>query len=646
MAAKSILDVEVNDDKFKAFMGLFDRYTEELAKVPSKWAEASKSTDGLKSNFLEMTAAILAQNELFEERRKSEAVIASQQAAEAVRQKEAARELSRVENDRIKAQDERDKRAGAEREAARQAWVDTGKLTKNIALNIYDATTSLVKWTGIIGALGGLLGGGGLFGIERLAQGAASDRRSAGGLGVSSGEQKAFGINFNRFFDADSVLGNVANAKSDYSKRWAFSAMGVPSGDVENKDPAALAAEMAIRAKKIFDESDGSQQQAQSRGLLQFYSMEDLRRLHGTSMGTLEKAERDYARDRGTLNVSTQTQDKWQDFVNQMERAGAQINKVFVEGLVPLAPGFEKLSAAFADLVASALADPDLKKWIDDAGHGLEWLAKEIGTPEFKQGVRDFVTGVEEMGKKIVAGMRWLGLIPSGSAADMMGNDDRLRGKGGLIDFGVGSPLWNGLPPGEDTNYVRSPRSQNYFHPPDVGMKPSSTEIQGRERQAAYYFQHSGWSPAATAGMLGYIHEEDSTFDPDAFNPEAGGRGAQGIGQWRGPRLDDFKNRYGHDMLDHSISASQRLQEQIDFMDFELKGKEKITGDALRRISDPREAAGTMISGYGRSSQEEQQRGLGIAAGAATHYMDSHIVIDINNNTGGSATVSTSQLPQ
>jgi hypothetical protein len=50
------------------------------------------------------------------------------------------------------------------------------------------STQSLMKWTKRTAGFSGLLGAGGLFGIDRMAASAAGQRTSAAGLGVSYGE--------------------------------------------------------------------------------------------------------------------------------------------------------------------------------------------------------------------------------------------------------------------------------------------------------------------------------------------------------------------------------------------------------------------------------------------------------------------------
>src|SRR6185437_13721239 len=99
--------------------------------------------------------------------------------------------------------------------------------TKGVAGNIFEATKALAKWTGLLSAVGGLLGAGGLFGIDRMAAKAAGQRRSAMGLGLSTGEQSAFQIDLQRLVDPDAFLGNLAEMEGDVSAQSpAYALMG------------------------------------------------------------------------------------------------------------------------------------------------------------------------------------------------------------------------------------------------------------------------------------------------------------------------------------------------------------------------------------------------------------------------------------
>ena len=65
MAVKSIVQIDVDDAKFKAFNELFQKYNAQLGKMPEMWASIGKETRCYNgSAFQVVTAALLANNEM------------------------------------------------------------------------------------------------------------------------------------------------------------------------------------------------------------------------------------------------------------------------------------------------------------------------------------------------------------------------------------------------------------------------------------------------------------------------------------------------------------------------------------------------------------------------------------------------------
>ena len=112
-------------------------------------------------------------------------------------------------------------------------WRDMTRSTREFAGNIATATTSILRWASITGVLSGLIGAGGLFGIDRLAIGAAGARRSSLGLGAGIGNQSAFNANFGRLVDPQSFLESVAGARFDVNRRVGLLGAGLTAGQID-----------------------------------------------------------------------------------------------------------------------------------------------------------------------------------------------------------------------------------------------------------------------------------------------------------------------------------------------------------------------------------------------------------------------------
>jgi hypothetical protein len=374
VALKSIIDLDLQDGKFIQFKRLFDEYNKALKSQPAAWDLVTKKIDGSRSAFDKVVAGMVAANV--------------------------------QEKLRVKAQERADQltRTSADR------WASMARTTRTVAGNIKEGTVALLKWSGIIGAVTGLLGAGGIWGIDRLAQGVSAGRRSSLGLGVGYGEQQAFG-NFGRLVDSDSFLSAVANAKLDVTKRVGLLGAGLSAGEIGG-DTANTSVALLRRLKEIADHTNPQlyAQVIQARRLDQFVSPEDLQRLRNTSGGEFQQLLNQYNQRRTEFDLPSDVQRKWQDFTTQLSNAGRGIETTFVRGLSPLVPGLSKLSDAVQKTISTFLASPALGQWLDKADKGLERFADYVGTPDFQHTVESFVVRIGQLGSAIGSFLSLFGL--------------------------------------------------------------------------------------------------------------------------------------------------------------------------------------------------------------------------------------------
>lgn len=379
MAVKSVIDIELNgSENFEKFAKLFAKYQDALAKTPNAWANAGKEVKGVKTAFEAGAAALIAQHEL----------------------------SKHISDDSSKIEKSADKSA--------RSWRDMGRSAKTFAGHIKSAAEGLLKFSVGFGLFSGVLATGGLFGIDRLAASVAGGRYSSQGLGTSYGSQKSFGINYSRVVDPGSFLAAVSSARGDLSKRSGFYGAGMSEAELGG-DTASVSAALLKHLKDIADHTDPKMidDVIRSRNLGQFVSGDDMRRLKAMSPEEFKKMQSSYRGDLTSLALSDETQRKWQDFTVQMGRAGEQIENIFVKGLVRIEPGLEKLSVSVEKVIDAFLNNKDMDKWLDKVDIGLEKFANFIGTPEFEQDVKDFVSDIGALAKAVVNGLQFLGVIPT-----------------------------------------------------------------------------------------------------------------------------------------------------------------------------------------------------------------------------------------
>lgn len=442
----SIIDVEVSDEKFKAFVELFEKYKSAVKELPADWAKQAAPIEGISQSFIDMTSALMAQKEMFEQNRetaKREETEAakrdrtSQQRAKA--KAEAKKKVEREEKDRNKAV-EKELKDKEKEETRRQAQAEKShkkavKDTKDIAKNIGQASLNLLKWVSIDSIVGGLLGGGALFGVDKLADHVGDLRLESNRLGITVGEKRASDLNLGGFIDASGTLENIAEAKSDLSRRWAFSALGVnPSGD-----PEQILAQAAPKARELFIKGGQTQQYADATGLTKLFSMGDLRSLANTDPKELQERLDQLNRDKETLNLSKDTQKEWFNLSRALKGAGATVETALIKGLSPLAPQLTQLSTVFASTITALFQNGKIQGWISDFAQGIknvgEWLSKE----DLKKDINDFATNIGLLSSKITDALALLKLIPDkGSIGKIANSTASGVGIGGVAGGALG----------------------------------------------------------------------------------------------------------------------------------------------------------------------------------------------------------------
>lgn len=608
MVAKSIVDIDVNDDKFVAFMEKFKEYQAALEDLPEAWrglahgaTDATKETakaktegDLLAKAFSEGASAILSINSWLERLTDS---------------------LDRAN----KSQEDFNKKTRSSKGFLSEATKDA----KSLAGHIRDATTSLLSWGGIVGLFTGVLGVGGLFGLNRLAAGASQQRFTSLGIGTSAGQLSAAEINYRRAIgNPTGTLGAIRDSQMDLSKRWTFQAMGINNPD---QDPAKLLPQMIRNARDIFVKNGSTLQGANAYGLTNFFSLDDLNRFKNMSDEEIDAMERRAKKDAERLNITDEQNRKWTDFINQVDLSERSINKAFVVGLGPLAPQLGKLSDALAGAIDTVLQSPELGKWIDGLAGGIERFGKYLASPEFTKDVDDFMDGLRRLGQSI------------GRVIDLF------TGKTSVSEFmGGEAPLADdpSKSPSENMNdryrrYEAQQKSKPYDQYFEEAAKKYNVDPKLLKAIAA---AESSWDQNAvsSAGAKGLMQVMPSNFrdGEKPFDPHdnimAGARVFSWAMQQSGGDIDEALRYYNGGVRRGSaenVAFPGRVREQYE----EMYGSQK--NPAIENGSDNSEVA----KNTNKTNQLLQQivdRGLtGNSSGMVVY-----------NNTGGNAVISSSQL--
>ncbi|HDM8386586.1 TPA: hypothetical protein ACGAHI_001260 [Yersinia enterocolitica] len=602
MAAKSIIDIDVNDDKFQSFMEKFNEYQNALNDLPDAWrgvaqgigdteketAKARSELQGVAKSFSDGAAAILSINS----------------------------GLDRLNDSLDKANKNQsgfNKNAGAAKKFLSGATKDA----KSLAGHIKDATTSLISWGSILGLFSGLIGAGGLFGINRLASGAASQRFTALGLGTTSGGLDSSAINYQRALsNPTGTLGAIRDSQLDLSKRWQFQAMGINNPD---QDPAKLLPQMIRNARDIFVKNGSNLQGAEAHGLTNFFTLDDLNRFKNMSDAEIDSMEKQSQKDAVRLQLTDQQLKQWQDFNVQLDLSNRSIRNAFVTGLAPLAPSLGKLSDAVSGAIDTFLQSPELGKWIDGLSQGIQKFGEYLASPSFRTDIDSFMKSIRDMGLTVDNVIRFLnGTTLNGwndSVADSANSSAKwVKEKTGLDPQTVGPAI-------KDLFSIGSKKIKDWYSGGSITpVDPTPADVTAKGRTIADRFNNPGnlrWAEGyGTHNTKSGKFAVFPTLDEGvlAATKQLQIYGSKGINN-----VKDIVNKWAPSNENDTVAYIRHVVKSTKFSE-----NEKLN------LNDPAVLA-KLIS----AMATKEGAGSRVTEGA---------VIQIYNNTGGNAIVNSAQL--
>lgn len=627
MVAKSVVEIDVQDEKFQSFLEKFNEYQKALEELPEQWrgavhglGETAKETERVRGSTEAITQAFTD----------GVAAIASVNDG-----------LDRLNGNLEKAnksQTELNKKTSGVRNFLNKASKDA----KSLAGHIKDATTSLLSWGTVLGIFSGLAGAGGLWGMNRLAGSASAQRFTAMGLGTTAGGLNSSAVNYQRVLgNPVGTLGAIRDSQLDLSKRWQFNAMGVNP----NQDPAALLPQMIKSARDIFVRNGSTQQGAEAYGLTNYFTLDDLNRFKNMSDAEIDAMAKQAQKDTQRLQITDQQLKQWQDFNVQLDRSKVSIGNTFIRGLAPLAPELGKLSDAFSGAIETVLKSPELGKWIDGLADGIRSFGNYLASPEFKKDVEAFMTGVERLATVIGKVIDWIAGKSNISVDDVKSHSSMLSNEP-VTDPKTGKSY---VPGGQD-----DPRVWGWlkgvsrgFHEL-TGSAPS--EYDGYFEEAAKKYgldpkllkataaAESSWDQNAVskAGAKGLMQVMPFNFNPgeNPFDPRDNiMAGARTMAWAKSKSGDDVE-----EMLRWYNGGKNRGSKEN--RDYPGRVREKylaLYGSSMPGVSQNNPVAQPVQQGTGKTDQILQQildnQKRGNAQGMVVY-----------NNTGGNAVVSSTQL--
>ena len=488
MTVKSIIDLELDAAKFSRFLQEFNKFQTAASKLPAFGKQATKEFTAAQKAFDAMKTTLLGYPRVLHQ--------ASDETRTQLRQLQ--------QSDR--------------------AWASIAGKTKTVAENIFTATRHLLGWSGLLGLGSGLLGAGSLFGIDRMARTAGDERKSAMGLGVSIGQQRAFQISFSRLGDPDSFLSWINSAEMDPTKRSTLT-----SGFTGNT--ASDAVTMMKRIRSLAQSTP-----KEMWGLLpQMYRMEgvsgeDIRRYGTMSTAEWNSQLDSYAQRSSKLDIQDQTAKKWKDLTDALDEAKSSIFATLVKGLAPLADPLKRLSGGVEHFVEVLLKSDLVRDAVKELADWLNKFSGHISAPKFLDDVKRFTSDVGDLADAVHAVT--YAVSHPGAAAAKAGDN---------MSSWLGNKFMKVFRPDEYYKYAGADETASFLAGIDQQNNlPAGT--MARLWQAESSSSYDGKTSAAGAvGPFQFMPRTAAAFgiDPKSFSSSASGGGYY---------LSELRKRYGGDL--------------------------------------------------------------------------------------------------
>ena len=373
MADRPIFEVEINDGEFKKFAERLDAYKVAVDQLPTAWKASASETDDLRVHMERMSALLEQQNELMESLGKHTAATSDNAMS-----------------------------TGA-------AWAAMYYSSKHFVKNIHDSTMSLTKWLRLSAVFSGLLGAGGLFGIDRMALGTAHRRTEAAGFGLSVGEKASFDVAFGRLGNSEGLLNGFNSALHDVTNPALYT-LGV-AGKVRGMTASDAFAESLPYIKKLVDHTDPAQlgNVIKARQLDRLaIDVHTASVIKGMKPEEIRQMQEDYKNKKGPLGLPDPVAKQWTEFTTQMHRSWLTIETVLGKNLVHITPGLIKLSDEMVRLFKSLTKDGGLLNGLfKSVNTGMVHLADTILSGEFQASVAKFMHNFDLTKKDFAALNDW-----------------------------------------------------------------------------------------------------------------------------------------------------------------------------------------------------------------------------------------------
>lgn len=362
MGVRSVLDIDLQKESWDQFLVAWNEWQKQLKEQPEIWKKISAIQ-------AKVAGALSEHKSTFEMHLSN---LKNAQEAEEANQKVLMRSHS--------------------------LWEGIAGASKNTSEHIKSMTLSMLKWTGLFSGISALTSYFSLAGLMNLGTDVYGWRKSSMGLGVTSGQERAFNIAFGPLLgNTSGFLSGVNAAVSDISQQTPLWTLGVNP----NQSTAQVAIDTLKAIRRIALATPVNQLGIAESiyGLGSFnVGVEDLRRFKEMSSSEFGGMLGMLGTTQHNLALNDRTQLAWTRFIQSMDTAKGEIENVFVRGLVRLTGPLERLAGGFAHLLGVVMRkDGPISKDLDAIAKWMDSWNGEISKPQFLKDIDNFVLGIHKL---------------------------------------------------------------------------------------------------------------------------------------------------------------------------------------------------------------------------------------------------------
>jgi hypothetical protein len=488
MANKPVLNIEVNDSQFKAFNELFQQFQGKLGELPKEWERVNDSA-AHSHDALAGAMGVLVES--------------------MVQSKDHARDLGLYLKQAVEAQ----KQFRLTTQHGANGLKAMTKHAKELKDTLFGAGKLMLK----IGALGFGAVAGGLFGLDKLAQHAVANQRTARGLGLTTGQLRAFQTDFGARYLDEGALERANDARSDPAKRAMLKyGLGISDAEMDRMDVGELAAKVALKAHDWWVSTPEGQRNPyvyQASGLADAAPFESARFHGNTPRDELTRALAQYKEDAKGLDISNRDTDSLYSFSRQVELAGRNLETYFTRKLADLGPSLGSFITNLekdAEFLLDGILTPSNMEAIKN---GIDDFAKYLGSQEFRDSAQKFLESLGTLGKAIMKVARLIVPDEDDHSADYSTTDLYLNPERYHEEE---------VAPGVKVQVLNKPAGKG-----SPGRSAAAAGGKVPMEEAAAYFGGLEAKYRLPEGLIAATAANESSYNPRAISP----KGAQGLMQ-------------------------------------------------------------------------------------------------------------------